>query len=252
MQSLSLTHPEIDANLLNGRFFCQIGSKNTFGKIPMDQTIEETINKDTQTAGFTKGFNTKTNAATKYYMTANDRASYVRQLRPMMSNKNYKFTHLDMTKGRITRDERDVKSLYNMLMETWKNPFEFTSEIMCCISTGVIPSDEASADMCDAKGKGESVCQQFITERLEERSISFFSTIPNLKLKSFKKKRVKAKTSTGKEIILKADKNLFYIMTIVAQSQQLGMKGVFSNPLGKVPWSLSTAINYRWFFEKNK
>ena len=58
MQSLSLTHPEIDANLLNGRFFCQIGSKNTFGKIPMVQTIEETINKDTQTAGRTKGFST--------------------------------------------------------------------------------------------------------------------------------------------------------------------------------------------------
>ena len=183
----------------------------------MDQTIEETINKDTQTAGCTKGFSTKTNAAAKYYMTANHRASYVRQLRPMISNKNYKFTHPDMIKGRITRDERDVKSLYNMLMETWKNPFEFTSEMLRCISTGVIPSDEASADMCDAKGKGESACQQFITERLEERSISY--TIPNLKLKSFKKKSVKTKTSTGKEIILKADKNLFYIMTIAAQSQ---------------------------------
>ena len=49
------------------------------------------------------------------------------------------------------------------------------------------------------------------------------------------------KTSTGKKIILKADKNLFSITTIVAQSRQLDMKEVFSHPLGPIPWSLSTA-----------
>ena len=58
-----------------------------------------------------------------------------------------------MTKGRITRDEGHGKSPYNMLKKTWKNPFEFTSETF--ISTGVVPSDEAIADMCDAKEKGE-------------------------------------------------------------------------------------------------
>ena len=76
-----------------------------------------------------------------------------------------------------------------MLKETWKNPFEFTSETLCCISAGVIPSDEAIADMCNAKEKGESAYHQFVTERLEERSISFFH-YPQ----SFKKKSVKAKT----------------------------------------------------------
>ena len=76
-----------------------------------------------------------------------------------------------------------------MLKETWKNPFEFTSETLCCISAGVIPSDEAIADMCDAKEKVESAYHQFITERLEERSISFFHYPQSLK-----KKSVKAKT----------------------------------------------------------
>ena len=63
---------------MNGGFPCQIGSKNTFDRIPVDQTIEETINKDTQTAGGTKGFSTKINAVTNDYITANDRANYVR------------------------------------------------------------------------------------------------------------------------------------------------------------------------------
>ena len=54
MRSLPLAHPEIQANVMNGGFSCQIGSKNTFGRIPMDETIEETIIKDTQTASGTK------------------------------------------------------------------------------------------------------------------------------------------------------------------------------------------------------
>ena len=47
MARLPQTHPERG-------FSCQIGPVNTFGRIPMDQTIEETINKDTQTARGTK------------------------------------------------------------------------------------------------------------------------------------------------------------------------------------------------------
>ena len=71
-----------------------------------------------------------------------------------------------------------------------------------------------------------------------------------MKPKSFKKKSAKTKTSTGKEIILKSDKNLFSIMTIVAQSQQLDMKEVFSHPLRPIPWSLSTADG--WLRKTNK
>ena len=81
MQSLPLTHLETRANLINGGFSCQIGNKNTFGRIPMDQAIKETINKDTQTGGGTKGFSTKTNAVTKYYITTIDLVNYVRQFR---------------------------------------------------------------------------------------------------------------------------------------------------------------------------
>ena len=36
MQILQLTYPEIYANLMNGGFSCQIGNKNTLGRIPMD------------------------------------------------------------------------------------------------------------------------------------------------------------------------------------------------------------------------
>ena len=59
MINLPTTHPDVHEYLAYGNFSTQVGNDNPFGCIPMDHTIEETINKDTQTFGGTKGFSTK-------------------------------------------------------------------------------------------------------------------------------------------------------------------------------------------------
>ena len=56
MTSLPKEHPQVIALLEAGGFSVQMSPDNAFGRIPVDQTIEETINKDTQTAGGTRGF----------------------------------------------------------------------------------------------------------------------------------------------------------------------------------------------------
>jgi len=56
MSQLYIDHPGVYTHFMNGGFSVQIGSKNPFGRIPVDQTIEETVNKDTQRPGGTKGF----------------------------------------------------------------------------------------------------------------------------------------------------------------------------------------------------
>ena len=63
-------HPTVHEYLKEGGFSVQLGSKNPFGRIPVDQAIEETVNKDTQTAGGTKGFSLKPAALQRYYLTA--------------------------------------------------------------------------------------------------------------------------------------------------------------------------------------
>ena len=70
-----------------------VGLQNTFGMISMNQTIEETINKDTQTAGGAKGFSTKQKAIPKNIITADDRTSFVREMRTMVNVKNKGFWH---------------------------------------------------------------------------------------------------------------------------------------------------------------
>ena len=51
----------------------------------MDQTIEETAKKDTQTPGGTKGFILNAKAVSRYYITADYKRSCVRQLREMVN-----------------------------------------------------------------------------------------------------------------------------------------------------------------------
>ena len=50
----------------------------------------------------------------------------------------------------------------------------------------------------------------------------------------------KSTTASGKEIILKYDRNLFARMMILAQSRQMDMKHVLTYCLGPLPWSLAT------------
>ena len=47
---------------------CKLERKNPFGRILVDQACEETVNKDTQTAGETKWFSLKLMAISKYYL----------------------------------------------------------------------------------------------------------------------------------------------------------------------------------------
>jgi hypothetical protein len=70
MTQLVITEPAVHAHFLDGGFLVQRNSHNPFGKIPADQVTEETVNKDTQTPGGTKGFNLNPAAIKRYYLTA--------------------------------------------------------------------------------------------------------------------------------------------------------------------------------------
>ena len=53
--SLPDEHPEVHEFMRNGGFSVLLSNDNTFGRIPVDQSLEETINKDTRTPGGTQG-----------------------------------------------------------------------------------------------------------------------------------------------------------------------------------------------------
>ena len=71
MTNLPTDHPVIYSmkSLITEHFQFKLAN-NPFGRIPVDQTIEETVNKNAQTAGGTKGFSLKLAAPSRHYLTA--------------------------------------------------------------------------------------------------------------------------------------------------------------------------------------
>ena len=49
MLNLPMEHPEVYEHLKNGGMSVQLGMANTFGSIPVDQRLEETVNEGKQT-----------------------------------------------------------------------------------------------------------------------------------------------------------------------------------------------------------
>ena len=101
MSRLPIDHPEVYIHFQQGGFSVQIGSSNPFGRIPVDQAIEEIVNKDIQTPGGTKGFILKHGAVTRYYLTSEYRNKFLRQLRYMVGHNDYQVNHSDLYLPRI-------------------------------------------------------------------------------------------------------------------------------------------------------
>ena len=160
----------------------------------------------------------------------------------MVNSQGKGVRHPDLTISRITKDEECVKSLNEMLESIWINPFDSQALNLCNISTGATPVVDVVTDLLNAQEMGKQAHKEFISNRLaSERNLKFFDTLPQINLKSFSTSKPKKVLAKGKEIILKADKNLFGMMTVITQSRNLDMKEVLSHPLGPIPWSLASS-----------
>ena len=156
MSRLQETSPVLHDHFLNGGFSVQLRNEHPFARIAVDQTTEETVNKDTQTAGGTRGFSLKPGAVSRYYLTAEHRAGALRQLRQDISVQSSVITkHTDLEKTRIKRDELDVASMVDLLENEWTNPFGNNPSDLVIISTGTVVSPDVSTDLLATREKGE-------------------------------------------------------------------------------------------------
>ena len=150
MSGLSIDHPEVHQQFMQGGYSVQVGSQSPFYRIPVDQTIEETVNRDTQRAGGTKGFSLKRAAVERYYLTSECRSMYLKQLRRMVGRGMSHLSHPDLLMPRITWDEADVQSIEKLLEDDWTNPFDQNETEFVSISTGTLSPLDVARDLLDA------------------------------------------------------------------------------------------------------
>ena len=150
MTSLPKEHPQVHAFMEAGGFSVQMRPDNAFGRISVDKTIEETINKDTQTAGGTRGFSLNPGALQRYYMTAEFREMFLREIREMVGYSQGNSGHADLQKSRIKKDEKDEQEMPDLLLNSWLNPFSDESQPLASISISAVPSPDIALDLAKA------------------------------------------------------------------------------------------------------
>ena len=237
-------------NIRNPVYSCD---HNPFGRVPVDQTCEETVNKNTQTSGGTKGFSLKAGAVSKYYIVAEYRSIFLNQLKDMLDLSKSNSEHTDLQKMRIARDEADVKSLITMLESNWINPFSSEQQDLLCLSTGKVATNKIEEDLLNAKSVGEKAYQEIRVQRLEVNlpKLTFHDSLKKSKQQTFSElnKKVQVKSKTANEIILKADKALFGQVVIIAEKQTAAYERC---PLATNGTSSLGAILSRWVIAEDQ
>ena len=212
MTNLPEKNPCVYEAFKAGQFSVQMSSYNPFGWIPVGQTTEVTVNKDTQTPGGTARFSLKAGAIKRYYKTAEHCSAFLGQIRGMVLGKKSGLHHAELQRTRIKKDEEAVSAVIH-LIKGWVNPFAKKQDLISISTARTAPRDIAS-DLMKAYEIGEQCYSNFKEERLEKDppAKQFHDTIPANKLKTFsnlcKKKEVK---SSGRVIILKADRYLLLV-----------------------------------------
>ena len=242
MAALPYTHPDVHEEFKNGHFSVQMSDVNPFGGLPLDQALEMTVNRDTQTPGGTTKFSLQARAVQRHYITAEYRSAFLGQLRSMVSLNNENCYHKDFTPARVQKDEASVSAVVSVI-DSWVNPFSEAQDIVS-LSTAKAATPEVSTDLIKAREIGERNYKMFAEERLHQAlpSTEFHATIKMNKLKTFshlaQQKSVKLKN--GQALMLKADRSLFGRIIVIAESRDLQMQDILSYPLGPIPWALAT------------
>ena len=243
MSHLPPEHPDVFKYVSSGGLSVQLYNSNPFGRVPVGQTCEETVNKNTQTSGGTKGLSLKPNAVSKYNLVAEYRSAFLRQLMDMLHINSFSPKHHHLHRSRITRDETGVKNIISLLQDTGLNSFNLDLQDLVCLSTGKVAYCEVKDDLLRANDVGEELNKAFREQCLEcdAPNVKFHDTMKKAKLKKFTElnKKIKLEASNNQEVVLKAEKRLFAQMIVIADWRNLQMSEVFTHPLGPPPWTLA-------------
>jgi len=140
----------------------------------------------------------------------------------------------------MDRDTADVKKVTTTLKKI-ANPFQPSDELFS-LTSGMKANQQITSDLLGAYEKGTCAMTEFIQHRIMSNEVPFYNTLSKLNLKTFSylHKSWKVKVS-GREINLKADRNLFAKMIVIAQALQISLRTVLKHCLGPIPWPLANA-----------
>ena len=82
----------------------------------------------------------------------------------------------ELDKSRITRDEQDVQNVLSTIT-SMVNPFVGDESSLLQLSSGVVAEQAVASDLLMAKDEGEKFFLQFVSTRVQSKSVKFSETL---------------------------------------------------------------------------
>eukprot|EP00057_Strongylocentrotus_purpuratus_P019489 XP_011673963.1 PREDICTED: uncharacterized protein LOC105442958 [Strongylocentrotus purpuratus] len=241
MCALKETHPDIHDALRAGNFVAQRQQNHGFAQVACDQVIEQTANRDSKTKGGLTGFTLNKGAVYRWTLSQHERAAITRECQEMAGRNTSTRQRIDLDRSRIDRDERDIQNIMDTILNM-VNPFDASleREQLYNITSGQMAPKPVLQDLKGAKEKGEEALMSFCQDRLLKQDVGFHDTLKRNKLKTFKDAAKSSITRVkGREIALKADRNLFARLIVVGTVRKIDIGEMLVHTLGPLPAPLA-------------
>ena len=119
----------------------------------------------------------------------------------------------------------------------WLNPLSPDVSNLISLSTSTVASSEVVKDLPRALEVGEEAYQTFEGTGLDDDppSVKFHDKMAKQRLKTVSTISTKTSRMKGQNVVLKANRNLFSQMILVADCISVDMEDVLTHPLGPLP-----------------
>ena len=158
MVLLPQTHPYSNALLVDGQFAVRRSANSELEHVPVDQTIEQTMNRNSKTKCGIVCVSVNGGAVQRWILTAHDRAKVLQTCTEMAGMYDAASKHhIDACAPGMKKDENDVHKAMHTI-ESWVNPFKSrnTTEPLVNIASAVKATDSITDDLLTAEKKGNA------------------------------------------------------------------------------------------------
>ena len=125
MNTLEERHPTVYIEFISGNHAIK-RTTNPFSQVSTDMGLEQTINRDSKTAGGIIGISQKSGALERWFLTSHKRAEFTTLLKQTcgIDESELGKPHIECSSSRLQRDEEDVQKLVStMSSDMISDPF---------------------------------------------------------------------------------------------------------------------------------
>lgn len=232
------THPGLRSELARGSFGIRRTPK-AFSRVPVDLTLEQTINGDA--ARRLAGITNLTNSIGARQRWAKNHGAQTRIISHVLTqaglNKNQDIS-AEQNPQRMEKDKKQLQDFVEGIRQTI-NPLSFSidADKLFNISSGQAATPEVANSLLNAVSKGTELRDKFIAE-CNDNSERFHARIPKnavLTFASMKKKKIQI----GRKVLeVRLQRDLFGRLLPLSLDAQINLEKMLRFPITQIPLSL--------------